>query len=137
MASSLHLPEWWVSVRDGVGLVDRECVHVRAQQDAAVFLSSSILLETDDTRLSHAGLDGQSQPAEPLRNQGRGTSLLESELGMLMNVTPGGDQRCAIDRGEPPAPAPEPLHTVELGHKRFNTHSAQRGRRAIHTTRPC
>ena len=70
------------------------------------------------------------QGPQSVGDEVRSACLLESQLGVLVNVASGGDERCAIYWTEG-------AHTSELGQSRLSTQSAQRGRRAMQTVRPC
>jgi hypothetical protein len=93
-------------------------------------MSAAALLQSDDTGLSDSRGDLVVQTAEAIGDQIRGARLLESQLRMLMDVAPGRDQPGAVDWTEG-------AHTSELGQIRLRTQSAQRGRRAMQTVRPC
>src|SRR3989441_215748 len=51
-----------------------------------------------DTGLADARSHAVSELLQPLRDERAGASLLEAELGVLMQVAPGGDERGAVDR---------------------------------------
>ena len=87
------------AVWDVVRLLDGKRIHVGADENAPARSLGRAVALGQDTGLADARSDGVSELLQPLRDERAGASLLEAELGVLMQVAPGGDERGAVDGG--------------------------------------
>src|SRR5262245_14989880 len=91
MPTGMHHTRSLRAICDIVGFVDRQRVHVEAQQHSALArLSASH--EADDTGFAHTGHHFIAKRAKLLGHNSRRANLLKSKLRVRMQVAPDRDQ---------------------------------------------
>jgi hypothetical protein len=91
VAAGVHLAGNPGSVRRARRLLERQGIHVRAQEDSRRAGARGRVRR--DAGPADPGARRQTEPGQPPGHDSRGARLLEPELGVLMKVAPGRDER--------------------------------------------
>src|SRR3984885_13507605 len=86
VAAGVHLAGVHARVGEGVVLADRQRVHVGTQPDRA--RGAAVTHDADDTRLAQPAMHRDAPLAQCARDEIRGARLLETELGVRMDIAP-------------------------------------------------
>src|SRR5712691_82377 len=98
MAAGVHPALMRRAVGKGVGLEDRQAVHVRPEPDRARRVADP--QPPDDPGLAEAAMHLDAEPGKPVGNEIGGALLLEAELGVGVNVA--AESRQLVVKGANP-----------------------------------
>src|SRR6266567_3331051 len=96
--AGVHLAWMPGAVRDVVRFLDRERVHISADQHAGVAIAGAAATHRDDARLPDTRLHFIAEALESLGGERGRPGLLEAQLRVLVQVAAGGDELDPVHR---------------------------------------